>query len=329
MNREIRLDEYMTVVEPSDELPAYVNTMSTAGLAMLAKWAPFTPEKIQLARETTDALVKDVMPEEDLEKYRKRRRIINIDTAAERIRVQILEPEGDIRGGMLHIHGGGWFFGYPEMAAPQLITWADQMGVVVASVEYRFAPENPYPAAPDDCEAAALWWIEYARKQYGIEKIIVGGESAGAHLSAVTAIRMRRRHGYRFAAAKLTYGMFDFSNGLPSRGVADGRNLVQDSQSCELYAELFVPDRAMRRDPDVSPVYADVTDMPPAIFTVGTLDPLLDDSLILAANWRIAGNKTNLVIYRGAPHGFDIMPVPEQLHHYTFNMRFLKHCLEA
>ncbi len=100
------------------------------------------------------------------------------------------------------------------------------------------------------------------KKNYGIDKIIVGGESAGAHLAAVTTIRLRQRHGYKFAGSKLTYGLYDFTNWLPSREIVDGKNMMQDSKSCELYANLFIPNPKKRKNPDVSPLYADLDDMP-------------------------------------------------------------------
>ncbi len=327
-NKTVLLDDYITVMEPSDELLSLVAAMSEMDLAMFGDSRPSTAEEIQAARDSANTMIKEMMPAEGVEMFEKQSRAIDIGGPAGKIFLRIVEPEGEIKGGMLHIHGGGWFCGSAEMMGPQLVSWANEIGLVIASVEYRLSPENPYPAAPDDCEAAALWWVEYARKQYGVEKVIVGGESAGGHLSAVTTIRMRQKHGYKFAGSKLTYGLFDFSNGLPSRGVVDGRNLLQDSKSCEFYADVFVPDREARKDPDVSPIYADLTDMPPALFTVGALDPFLDDSVLLATKWLTAGNKANLVIYREAPHGFDMMPSPEQQHHEKVNRAFMERCLE-
>lgn len=327
-NPDILLNDYITVIEPSDELLSLVAAMPEMDLAMSGDLLTSNLEEIRAARDKADTMIMEMMPAEGMEKFKSQSRIIDIEGPGGRIPIWIVEPEGEIKGGMLHIHGGGWFCGSAEMMGPGLVTWANEIGVVIASVEYRLGPENPYPAAPDDCEAAALWWVEYAQKQYGVEKVIVGGESAGGHLSAVTTIRMRQKHGYKFAGSKLTYGLFDFTNGLPSRAIADGRNLLQDSKSCDFYADVFVPDRESRNDPDVSPVYADLTDMPPALFTVGALDPFLDDSIILAARWLAAGNRANLVIYREAPHGFDMIPSPEQQHHEKVNRVFMERCLE-
>jgi acetyl esterase/lipase len=264
-----------------------------------------------------------------MEIFKTQSRTIDIEGPRGRIPLQLIEPKGEIKGGMLHIHGGGFFSGSAEMNGPQLVSRANKMGIIIASVEYRLAPENPYPAAPDDCEAAALWWVEYAKKHYDVEKVIVGGESAGGHLSAVTSIRMRQKHGYKFAGSLLTVGVYDLSNGLPSRGVVDGRGLFLDSKSCEVCAGLFVPDQKQRKDPDVSPIYADLTDMPPALFTAGELDPLLDDSILMATKWLTAGNKANLVIYRGAPHGFSMLPSAQQQHHEKVIRVFMESCLEG
>lgn len=226
--------------------------------------------------------------------------------------LRIFRPEGEVRGAMLHIHGGGWVIGNAKMNDPANERRAEELGLAVVSVDYRLAPEHPYPAGPDDCEAAALWLVEHARSEFGADpaKILIGGESAGGHLSAVTALRMLQRHDFRFCGANLVYGLYDLS-GVPSHSAFDDRNLILDSRNIDWFTDCFVPDERQRRDPDVSPLYADLRGVPPALFTVGTLDPLLDHTLFLHARWLAAGAPAELQVHPGGPHGFDAFPVPE------------------
>src|SRR5436305_2818480 len=119
------------------------------------------------------------------------------------------------RGLYFHIHGGGWSIGAPDQNDPLLERIADVIGLTTVSAKYRLAPEHPYPAAPDDCEAAALWVIEH-REDFGAAPdapLAIGGDSAGGHLAATTLLRLRDRHGAsrEFAAAVLQYGAFDLS----------------------------------------------------------------------------------------------------------------------
>src|SRR4029078_3151940 len=100
------------------------------------------------------------------------------------IPLRIIAPEHP-RGVYLHIHGGGWVLGGADMQDPKLERIADNTGLAVVSVEYRLAPEHPYPAGPDDCEAAALWLARSANTEFGSDVLTIGGESAGGHLAAV------------------------------------------------------------------------------------------------------------------------------------------------
>jgi acetyl esterase len=97
----------------------------------------------------------------------------------------------------------------------------------------------------------------------------------------------------------------------PSQRLWGGRNLVLSEPILIWFAEQFVPmyDREQRRHPDISPLFAELSGMPPAIFTVGTQDPLLDDTLFMEARWRTAGNATELQLWPEAPHGFMAMPM--------------------
>ena len=219
------------------------------------------------------------------------------------ITLRTFVPENPV-GIYLHIHGGGWVLGRAHLQDPRNEAIALGCSAAVISVDYRLAPEYPYPAALDDCEAAAAWVIENGKSEYGVDNIVVGGESAGGHLSATTILRMRDRHGYSgFSGANLVYGVFDLSMTPSQRNWGD-EPLVLSTAIMDWFYDQFVPSD-LRRDPDVSPLYADLTGLPPALFTVGTLDPLLDDTLFMHQRWAAAGNPSELCVYPGGPHGFD------------------------
>lgn len=210
----------------------------------------------------------------------------------------------------LHIHGGGWVFGGADLEDEHHWRRAQKCGVAVVSVEYRLAPEHAYPAAPDDCEAAARWLIENSARRFGTERLLIGGESAGANLSAVTILRLRDRHGYAgWAGADLMYGAYEFAGGTPARRIIGENSLVLRTESMALMQDGYFGS-ADRTDPDVSPLRASLHDLPPALFSCGTADPLLDDSLFMHARWIAAGNRAEIAIYPGATHAFDEFKAP-------------------
>lgn len=222
------------------------------------------------------------------------------------IPIRIFPPEGEPRGVYLYIHGGGWVLGRHDEQDPLLAKSAQRTGCIVVSVDYRLAPEAPYPAGPDDCEAAAVWLAEHAQSEFGSDRLVIGGASAGGHLSALTLIRMRDRHGFTgFRGANLTYGAFDLSE-TPSQSQAPQQYIVP-LPAMRWFYDHYAPTQD-RRDPDVSPTYARLHDMPPALFLVGTLDPLLDDTLFMYGRWLAAGNEADLAIYPGGVHGFNLQP---------------------
>lgn len=210
---------------------------------------------------------------------------------------------GDVQGVFVHFHGGGWAMGAADYQDGRLEQIANAAGVAAVSVDYRLAPENPYPAPADDSEAAAQWIVEHAASEFGTDRIVVGGSSAGAHLAVTAMLRMRDRHDYTgFAGATLTYGFFDLSLTPSARNWGD-RMLVMNTDLCRWFADAYASGADLT-DPDVSPMYADLTALPPALFIVGTQDPLLDDSVLLASRWAAAGNGTELMVVPGAAHGF-------------------------
>ncbi len=212
----------------------------------------------------------------------------------------------------LELHGGGWCIGRAAASDAYNEALAQAAGIAVVSIDYRLAPEHPFPAGPDDCEAAAVWLLEHAAAEWGTDRLMIGGGSAGAHLAALTLLRVRDHHGAdavaRFVAADLQFGVFDLGLTPSQRFGRDALAIpLAMLEACYAHA-LPGLDREARRDPSISPLYADLSGLPPALFTVGTIDPLLDDTLFMAARWAVAGNDAELAIYPECVHGFNAFP---------------------
>ncbi|WP_256122658.1 alpha/beta hydrolase [Streptomyces sp. LUP47B] len=227
------------------------------------------------------------------------------------VKVRVFVPDR-VDGVYLHFHGGGWAFGSADGQDERLWLLAVRARLAVVSVEYRLAPEHPFPAGPDDCEVAARWLVKHAAAEFGTERLLIGGESAGAHLSVLTLLRLRDRHGIigAFRAAHLLFGPYDLSM-TPSQRSFGSRRLLSNTDTLRRTYELCTPGLGaeQRRDPEVSPLFADLAGLPPARIVVGTEDPLLDDSLFLARRWQAAGAPVRLGVVAGAMHGFTLFPL--------------------
>ncbi len=235
-------------------------------------------------------------------------------------------PSPAPRGVLLHIHGGGFMLGGAANQDASLERMADAVGLTCASVEYRLAPENPYPAAWDDCEDAALWLLNHAVERFGAETLLIAGESAGALLAVATLLRLRNRGlARRFQGAALNFGVYD-STMTPSQTLA--RTGALKASSIARIVDAYAPDASKRRDPDLSPLYADLSNMPPALFTVGTLDAMLDDSMFMYCRWLAAGGRAELALYPGADHAFTETHHPSASEANARIDGFLRHCLE-
>ena len=231
-----------------------------------------------------------------------------IDSPAGGLSLRVFTPPA-VNGVYLHFHGGGWAQGASDLQDPRLERVARECEIAVISVDYRLAPEHPYPAGPDDAETAAVWLARNAKAELGTDRLVIGGESAGAHLSAVALLRLRDRHGLAdaYCGANLLYGAYDLTL-TPSVRAWGERHVVLSEPYINWCLDMFVaPEK--RTDPDVSPLYADLAGLPPALFSVGTVDPLLDDTLFMYARWLAAGNEAGIAIHPGLPHAFPLMPM--------------------
>jgi acetyl esterase len=250
-----------------------------------------------------------------------------IDGPAGPLRLRVLRS-GEVRACYLHLHGGGWALGGADRQDHTLLRFASAARLAVVSVDYRLAPEHPHPEALADCVAAIRWLAANGQRELGAAPLIVAGESAGAHLAALALLALRDRGELEgVAAANLAYGVYDVSMTPSARRWGDQR-IVISTPDLAFFAEQYAPSER-HREADVSPLYADLTGLPPALFSCGTLDPLLDDTLFMAARWQAAGSKARLAIYTGAPHEFLNLrdPIAAEAQARTRMIAFIEHVL--
>jgi acetyl esterase len=201
---------------------------------------------------------------------------------------------------VVYFHGGGFVLGDLRLGDWICSQVAATVGAVVLSVAYRLAPSHPFPAAVDDCYAAAVWAAENAADLGADGRMGVMGESAGANLSAVVALLARDRGSPAIAYQALLYPPTDMTR--ESTHTADA--LIIPASETRAYRRLYLGDTDPR-DSRVSPLLAeDHRGLPPALIQVAEHDPLRDDGIRYAAALRRAGVPVRLTEYIGMPHGY-------------------------
>lgn len=224
--------------------------------------------------------------------------------------LRIFKPD-TIRAVVLEIHGGGWSIG--TAAGSDLIN--DEMArtckVAVVSIDYRLAPENPFPACIEDCKTTAKWLVNNVMKEFGTNKLFISGFSAGAHLSALTTLYIRDSlHAIdKVKGVNLIYGCFDLTRTPSNRMVTENTLVINKKYLDDTFELVFQGwNKEQLQSPQYSPLYADLKNLPPALFTIGTADPLVDDTYFMEARWRLANNKTYLAVYPECSHAFNFFP---------------------
>jgi acetyl esterase len=222
--------------------------------------------------------------------------------------VRVYRPgPGEARPLLVHLHGGGWVAGDLELNDATCRALAALADCVVVSVDYRLAPEHPYPAALEDA-LAAIAWARVRAPSLGADprRIAIGGSSAGGNLAAAAALRVRDADPAQppLAAQLLLYPVLDAE--LESASMAAfGSGHLLDRDQLRFYWDCYVPDPAARADPYASPVHAaTLAGLPPAVVVTAELDPLCDEGEQYAARLRAAGVAVELNRARGQIHGF-------------------------
>lgn len=209
---------------------------------------------------------------------------------------------------------GGMVVGSASSQDGLLTKIAHGTGLVVVSVTYRLAPEHVFPAALEDAVDAALFALSpEGESTLGGRLRIISGESAGGYLTMVVTLQLRARGidvREKLDAIVPVYGVFDYTY-TPSM-LSHKRRIVMGLQDAKNFLETAMPlDKfpySMRNRPEISPLYDDLSALPPALFLCGTADPLLDDSVFMANKYYLAGNKAELKLVQEGFHGFTLFP---------------------
>ncbi|MGH0035516.1 MAG: alpha/beta hydrolase [Myxococcota bacterium] len=230
--------------------------------------------------------------------------------------VRIYRPSvssGEPTAGLFEIHGGGFITGSIEMMDAWCQQAVEQLGVVVVSVEYRLAPEHPFPAAPEDCYAA-LGWMSRSAGDLGIdpERIAVVGQSAGGGLAAATALLARDRGGPAIRLQVLEIPELDDRLDTPSMHEFDDTPLWNRPNAVWSWRHYLGADHDGEVSPYAAPARArDLAGLPPAYVSTMEFDPLRDEGIQYALRMLQAGVSVELHSFPGTFHGSSLLPTAD------------------
>lgn len=280
------------------QIRAFLDTLAASGLPPVET---LTPREARLQMEA-GSLMLGRLPEVG------RAEDLTAPGPAGPVRLRLTAPAS--RGGgplpaLVYLHGGGWvtgsLFSHGHLCRALTLT----AGLAVVAVDYRLAPEHPFPAALDDAEAATRWVIDQAAA-LGTDpaRVAVGGDSAGGALAAAVARRLRDQGGPPLAAQLLIYPATDADFDTPSYlACAEGYMLTRAAMVW--YWDQYLPDGARRADPDAAPLRAERFEgLPPAVVVTAEYDPLRDEGEAYARRLADAGVPVRLLHYDGMVHGF-------------------------
>jgi acetyl esterase len=220
------------------------------------------------------------------------------------IPIRIYQNDGEPTGLIVYFHGGGFVIGSIGLMDNVARELAHASGAVVISVEYRLAPEDPYPAGLEDCESVTRWAIANVdRFNVSPDRVVVAGESAGGNLATAVTLRLRDSGERSLAGQILMYPGVAGPLAHPSAVEFDG--LVISLKAGEHYWAAYSGAQNIDRDPYAAPLYAEsLKDLPPAVVVLGGCDMLRDEGRAYAERLRNDGVEVDEVCYAGQPHGF-------------------------
>jgi len=228
-----------------------------------------------------------------------------IPSSAGGIRIRIFRPVDDDRPipAIVFFHGGGWVFGTIDTHDAACRALANAAEATVISVDYRLAPEHPYPAAVDDAVAATEWIVENATElNIDADKTAVCGDSAGGNLAAIVAQHFRT-DGLALVAQLLVYPLTDLSDEDSPSLVEFDDGYLLTAAAIRWFLDNYVT-HPQRTDPRCSPAFGDLTGVAPTLVLTAECDPLRSQCEAYAAALVAAGVDTELVQFDGQVHSF-------------------------
>jgi acetyl esterase len=224
--------------------------------------------------------------------------------------VRIYTPKGRREAGPAYVsfHGGAFVLGDLEEERARCLLTAAEGGAVAVDVDYRLAPEHPFPAGVEDCYAALRWVVENAEAlKIDADRIAIGGSSAGGNLTAAVALMARDRGGPAVALQMLFYPVIDDRCETPS--MKDGAGLYMwDLPSSLAMWDQYIGTERCEVSPYAAPARAeDLSGLPPAYIMTCEHDPLRDEAIIYAMRLMAAGVPVELHNFPGTVHGFDFL----------------------
>lgn len=227
--------------------------------------------------------------------------------------VRLSRKAGARNGTLLFIHGGGWVFGSLQSHLGAMARLAELTGLTVIGIDYRLAPEAPFPAGLDD--AACAWaWLRAEQQALGLQgPWLVSGDSAGANIALSLMLDMRDANQPQFDAALLFYGVYSDDHQSASHLACGGGQFGLSTEKMAWYRQLYLSGQhSDPQHPRVSPIYASLAGLPPLFMNAAGLDCLRDDSVLLAQRLTQAGVPHQFRMVDGVTHGF--MQMSSEVH---------------
>lgn len=232
-------------------------------------------------------------------------RDFSIDGPGGPIPMRLLRPDNvETDGVILYFHGGGFVLGSLETHHRIMRLLAIESRVTLIGVDYRLAPEHPFPAPLDDCVQAARW-LQGEAGTLGLdpERIVLAGDSAGANLALASLLKLRDAGNPLPAGAGLFYGCYWARLGTPSHEKFGGGAYRLSTEEMGWFWQNYLGEQG-RGDAYAEPMNADLTGLPPLFLNYGEVDPLADDTRELVTRLDQAGVVHECIAYPGLVHGF-------------------------